>query len=149
MASTWSAARRSRCAPPMATPVPLAPSSSSSGQGCSAWYERSDRSGYLTPDRYPAEARLVCARADDPAADVPTSSRTYAVVKNHSFAHDCAWTRRLLASDVPYIGVLGPAARVSEILRQVGAEGDERVFAEHRVQLIKLFLRDVRLVGVV
>jgi xanthine/CO dehydrogenase XdhC/CoxF family maturation factor len=29
---------------------------------------------------------------------------------------------------VPYIGVLGPRARVEDVLRQLGAEGNDRVF---------------------
>ena len=36
--------------------------------------------------------------------------------------------RRLLASDVPYIGVLGPRARIDDVLRELGAEENDRVF---------------------
>jgi xanthine dehydrogenase accessory factor len=36
--------------------------------------------------------------------------------------------RWLLDTHVPYIGVLGPRARIDNLLRQVGAEGNDRVF---------------------
>ncbi len=54
--------------------------------------------------------------------------RTYAVVKTHALAHDRDWVDRLLESEVPYIGVLGPRARIDDVLQQLGAEGNGRVF---------------------
>ena len=53
---------------------------------------------------------------------------SYAVVKTHSIEQDSKWVARLLASDVPYIGVLGPRARTEEILRELRSENDERIF---------------------
>ena len=53
---------------------------------------------------------------------------TYAVVKTHSIEQDSKWVARLLGSDVPYIGVLGPRARTEEILRELRSENDERIF---------------------
>ena len=54
----------------------------------------------------------------------------------HSFAHDREWVRRLLRTDVPYIGLLGPRSRRDEMLEQidatggpVGAPGRDRLFA--------------------
>ena len=86
------------------------------------------RPAYLSSDNYPAEVRLVEARADAEAPDVQLGPLTYAVVKTHSIEQDSKWVARLLASDVPYIGVLGPRARTEEILRELRSENDERVF---------------------
>ena len=86
------------------------------------------RPAYLTPDHYPAGTRLVEARSDSNLSDLPLGPRAYAVVKTHSLEHDREWVRRLLASDVPYIGVLGPRARIDEVLRELGAEENDRVF---------------------
>lgn len=86
------------------------------------------RPAYLTPDHYPAGTRLVEARSDANLADLPLGPRSYAVVKTHSLEHDREWVRRLLTSDVPYIGVLGPRARIDDVLRDIGAEDNERVF---------------------
>lgn len=86
------------------------------------------RSAYLKPDHYPTGTRFIHSRPDSDSSDLPLGPRSYCVVKTHSLAHDRGWVRRLLASDVPYIGVLGPHARVDEILRDLGAEENDRVF---------------------
>jgi xanthine/CO dehydrogenase XdhC/CoxF family maturation factor len=86
------------------------------------------RPAYLTPDHYPAGTRLVEARSDSNISSLPLGPRSYAVVKTHSLEHDREWVRRLLATDIPYIGVLGPRARIEEVLRELGAEDNDRVF---------------------
>lgn len=86
------------------------------------------RPAYLSPSHYPSGTRLVKARSDSNLFDLPLGPRTYAVVKTHSLEHDREWVRRLLASDVPYIGVLGSRARIDDVLRELGAEENDRVF---------------------
>ena len=86
------------------------------------------RPAYLVPDHYSVGTRLLEARADSSLSGLPLGPRTYAVVKTHSLAHDREWVGRLLASNVVYIGVLGPSARVDEMLRELGAEENDRVF---------------------
>lgn len=86
------------------------------------------RPAYLTPDHYPTGTRLVEARSDSTISDLPLGPRAYAVVKTHSLEHDREWVRRLLDSHVPYIGVLGPRARIDDVLRDLGAEENDRVF---------------------
>jgi Xanthine and CO dehydrogenases maturation factor, XdhC/CoxF family len=86
------------------------------------------RSAYLSPSHYPSGMRLVKARSDSNLFDLPLGPRAYAVVKTHSMEHDREWVRRLLASDVQYIGVLGSRARIDDLLRELGAEENERVF---------------------
>jgi xanthine dehydrogenase accessory factor len=93
------------------------------------------RPAYLSPDNYPAEVRLVEARADTMTPDIKLGPLTYAVVKTHSVEHDRKWVARLLASDVPYIGLLGPRARTEEILRELGSEDDDRVFGPIGIDL--------------
>jgi xanthine/CO dehydrogenase XdhC/CoxF family maturation factor len=86
------------------------------------------RPAYLDAALYPAAARIVQARPDASGSDLPMGAQTYAVVKTHSLAHDREWVRRLLASDVPYIGVLGPRDRIDDVLQQLGAQGNSRVY---------------------
>ena len=86
------------------------------------------RPAYVSSENYPAEVRLVAARADTETPDVQLGPLTYAVVKTHSIEQDSKWVARLLGSDVPYIGVLGPRARTEEILRELRSENDERIF---------------------
>ena len=86
------------------------------------------REAFLSAERFPGAARRALLRPEDGAGTLPVGPRAYAVVMSHSFAHDREWARHLLAAGAPHVGLLGPRARTEEILRQIGAEGDERVF---------------------
>ena len=55
--------------------------------------------------------------------------RTLIVIKTHSFAHDRDWLNVFLGTRAPYIGLLGPRARASELLGLLGVDADERVYA--------------------
>ena len=93
------------------------------------------RPAYLSAARFPGAERI----DRRPAAGLeglPLGPRTYAVVMTHSFAHDRDWVGRLLRTDVPYVGLLGPRARRDEVLARIeglGAPGDavgmDRLFA--------------------
>jgi xanthine/CO dehydrogenase XdhC/CoxF family maturation factor len=74
------------------------------------------RPAYLTVERFPAAADLVgqCLALDE---------TEYAVVMTHNFAHDQEFVRLLLASPVPYIGILGPRQRTERILGNLAREG--------------------------
>jgi xanthine/CO dehydrogenase XdhC/CoxF family maturation factor len=65
---------------------------------------------------------------DGAAVSLKVGPGAFAVVKTHSLENDREWIRQLLATEAAYIGVLGPRARVEEILRQLGASADDRVF---------------------
>ena len=85
------------------------------------------RRDVLSRERFPGAARLLEARPEE-AESLAIGPRSYGVVKTHSFAHDREWARFLLSAGAPYVGLLGPRARTREILRQIGAEGSDRVF---------------------
>lgn len=85
------------------------------------------RPAYLTTERFPDAARLLAGRSDAPFDDLPAGSDTYAVVMNHSLLHDREWSRRLLARDTRYVGLLGPRDRTEQIVEAIGA-GRDRVF---------------------
>ena len=85
------------------------------------------RPAYLTAERFPEAQRLLLMRPEDPVA-VPVDRDTYAVVKTHSLMRDTAWIKRLAATEAPYIGVLGPRARIEKILAQLALAGDRRIF---------------------
>ncbi len=86
------------------------------------------RSAYLTAQRLPEAWKLLLLHPEDDSAVLPGDGETYAVVMTHSLERDTKWVRRLLATNVPYIGVLGPRARTLKILEELGASGNERVF---------------------
>jgi xanthine/CO dehydrogenase XdhC/CoxF family maturation factor len=88
------------------------------------------RPGLLEPAWFPRATRLVVARPEDEELALSPPSRSLAVVKTHSLAHDREWARRLLGAGFPYVGLLGPRARTAAILHDIQAEAaaGERVF---------------------
>jgi xanthine/CO dehydrogenase XdhC/CoxF family maturation factor len=86
------------------------------------------RPAYLTSERFPAARRLLQMRPEECGGTFPLGPGTSVVLMTHSLALDREWLRRLLATGATYIGVLGPRARSEEILHQLGAEDDDRVF---------------------
>jgi xanthine dehydrogenase accessory factor len=92
------------------------------------------REAFLPPEWFPDAKRRVIARPEEEAVPLPDAAQSLAVVKTHSLAHDREWVRRLLAAGYPYIGVLGPRARTTSILSDVGGDSwgappvGERVF---------------------
>jgi xanthine/CO dehydrogenase XdhC/CoxF family maturation factor len=86
------------------------------------------RPAFLASERFPEAERRVVLRPAEGVASLGIGPRTYAVVKTHLIAHDREWARQLLAAGAGHVGLLGPRARVREIVRQIGAEGDGRVF---------------------
>jgi xanthine/CO dehydrogenase XdhC/CoxF family maturation factor len=85
------------------------------------------RPAFLTAERFPAARGLLSMRPTDDAP-LPGGRETCAVVMTHSLDRDTEWVRRLLATEAPYIGVLGPRARTEGILEKIGARGSDRVF---------------------
>ncbi len=86
------------------------------------------RPAHLSRERFPDAERIDRGPAHG-VDGLPLGPRSYPVVMTHSFAHDREWVRRLLATGVPYIGLLGPRARRDEILHQIGATATDRIFA--------------------
>jgi xanthine dehydrogenase accessory factor len=86
------------------------------------------RPAYLTPERFPAAMRLLRLRPEEELSPLPLGPRSYVVLKTHSLAHDREWVRRLLLTEVPYIGLLGPGKRREVILDQIDSTEGYRVF---------------------
>ena len=82
------------------------------------------RSTYLVPARFPAETKLVEARAADVASAVRIDKHAAAIVMSHHLDSDLEYLRALSSSAVPYIGLLGPAARREKLLGDLGAVAD-------------------------
>jgi xanthine dehydrogenase accessory factor len=86
------------------------------------------RAAHLTAERFPAAHGLLLLRPDEESPALPADAQTYAVVKTHSLRWDTEWVRRLLATDVPYVGILGPRARTERIVAALGGGDRERIF---------------------
>ena len=75
------------------------------------------------PERF-AGARLAeCGDALALAGVVQPTRRTAAVIMSHHFGRDTDYLEALLASDVAYIGVLGPRGRTERLLAELAARG--------------------------
>lgn len=81
-----------------------------------------DRAALLTPERFP-QARLLRAEPAEAAAVAAADGRTYAVVMSHNFLRDQAYLRSFLTSEVAYLGMLGPRARLHQLLHGLTREG--------------------------
>lgn len=86
------------------------------------------RPALVTPDRFPSPARVMVLQPEDDLSALGVDSRTAVVIQTHSLALDREWLRWMLQTDAPYIGLLGPRARKDDILRQIGAAEDARLF---------------------
>jgi xanthine dehydrogenase accessory factor len=80
------------------------------------------RSNYLVRSRFPVSATLVESRPAEVATAVRLGDFGAAVVMSHHLDSDLAYLRALAASDVPYVGLLGPAARREKLLADLGAD---------------------------
>jgi xanthine dehydrogenase accessory factor len=75
-----------------------------------------DRGQFLKPTRFPEAARLTHSEPIDAAATSGVDDRSYVVVMSHNFLRDKDYLRAFLGSPAPYIGMLGPKARLERIL---------------------------------
>ncbi|WP_327051196.1 XdhC family protein [Halomicrococcus gelatinilyticus] len=83
-------------------------------------------------ERLPAADRTVTTSPADVRDALDLDDRTYAVLMSHDFEADRVAVEELLASPVPYVGVMGPAKRAEEMLAAFGAdvEGElDRLYA--------------------
>jgi xanthine/CO dehydrogenase XdhC/CoxF family maturation factor len=80
------------------------------------------RSTYLVPARFPAATKLVESRAEEVEMAVKLDEHAAAIVMSHHMDSDLQYLRALAASSVPYVGLLGPAARREKLLSDLGGE---------------------------
>lgn len=116
------------------------------------------RPAYLTPDRFPAPARLVLRRPSDGLAELPLSisRKNFAVVQTHALSHDREWVRALAGQPLAYLGLLGPRARREQVIRDlsldpaslfapigidIGADGPEQVAVSIVAELLAVNAR--------
>jgi xanthine dehydrogenase accessory factor len=82
-----------------------------------------DREAFLTSDRFPGATEFVHTEPEKVAEIAGLDRRTYAVVMTHNFLRDLGYLRSLLGTDVAYIGMLGPQARLDRLLDNLARDG--------------------------
>jgi xanthine dehydrogenase accessory factor len=88
------------------------------------------RGGLATPERFPEADRVCSASPPEIREELVLDEETYAVVMTHNFVDDRLVLDELLASEVPYIGLMGPRERFEEMVAEFAAEGREFTDAE-------------------
>jgi len=78
------------------------------------------RASYLDPRRFPKDTRLVESVAEDVADSLKLEGFAAAIVMSHHLDSDLRYLRALASSPVPYVGLLGPAARREKLLNDLG-----------------------------
>jgi xanthine dehydrogenase accessory factor len=83
-----------------------------------------DRPAFLTLERYPEAVGFVEVERPEVAAKASAAEvQDFVVVMTHNFLRDKEYVRSFLASPVPYIAMLGPAARTERLLMELASEG--------------------------
>ena len=73
---------------------------------------------------FPAADAVAGWRRGDPASVPKPTARDAAVLATHSYADDRLLVPALLASDAPYVGLLGPKRRVARLMRELHEAGE-------------------------
>jgi xanthine/CO dehydrogenase XdhC/CoxF family maturation factor len=80
------------------------------------------RSAYANPARFPHADRVVAVPAGELDRAIALDPRIVAVLMTHNLADDLAALRRLLASPVRYVGVLGPRSRTDALIADLAVD---------------------------
>lgn len=78
------------------------------------------RPAYLENAEFPADCPMHCLRPENLAASLALADYDAAIIMSHHLASDREYLRQLAASPIPYIGLLGPAARKDRLLADLG-----------------------------
>lgn len=76
-------------------------------------------------DRFPAADEVESTRAPDVSEIIDAPEHTYAVLMSHNFLDDRMALDSLLATQIPYIGLMGPRNRFEKMRAEFANEGRE------------------------
>ena len=82
------------------------------------------RPAYLEAGDFSAAVARHCMPAAELATTVDLSAYQMAIVMSHHLESDRTYLRQLAATDMPYVGLLGPANRRQRLLDDIGDLGD-------------------------
>jgi xanthine dehydrogenase accessory factor len=92
-----------------------------------------DRAEYASVERFPDARERIVAPFGDLKGRVALTRQSYCVILTYGHVHDQECLECLLANpDVPYIGMIGSAAKIAVLFRQLKDKGvnvDQRVYA--------------------
>jgi len=80
------------------------------------------RAAYLQPERFPPSTKLIEVRPAELAGAVRLADHAAAIVMSHHLESDLHYLRALAGSPIPYVGLLGPAARREKLMNDLGSD---------------------------
>ena len=83
------------------------------------------RPAYADPSHFPAADRVVLARPEELASAVELTRFSVAVVMSHHLPSDLSYLQALARTTIPYVGLLGPAARREKLLNDLGPRAQQ------------------------
>jgi xanthine dehydrogenase accessory factor len=78
------------------------------------------RSAFAIAARFPAAERVLLARPEELGSALELATYRAAVVMSHHLTSDLGYLRILADSDIPFVGLLGPAVRREKLLAELG-----------------------------
>jgi xanthine/CO dehydrogenase XdhC/CoxF family maturation factor len=82
------------------------------------------RPAYADPSHFVLAERVLQAQPDELSSVLDLSQFSAAVVMSHHLPSDLKYLRALAATEIPYIGLLGPAPRREKLLADLAADAD-------------------------
>jgi xanthine dehydrogenase accessory factor len=86
------------------------------------------RPAYADPSHFPSAERVILARPEELGNAVELKHFSAAVVMSHHLPSDLSYLATLAGAAIPYVGLLGPAARREKLLHDLG-EGAQQLRA--------------------
>ena len=83
------------------------------------------RPAYADSTHFPMAERVIHTQPDEFLRILDPAQFAAAVVMSHHLPSDLKYLRALAATDIPYIGLLGPAARRERLLADLEADADQ------------------------
>ncbi|HEY8509953.1 MAG TPA: XdhC family protein, partial [Steroidobacteraceae bacterium] len=82
------------------------------------------RPAYAVAARFPGAERVVLSRPEALAESIDLTNFSAAVVMSHHLPSDLNYLRVLAGTTIPYVGLLGPAARREKLFAELGSDAD-------------------------
>jgi xanthine/CO dehydrogenase XdhC/CoxF family maturation factor len=82
------------------------------------------RDAYIERGDFAGAENVVCLPADDLAREIELSQFDAAIIMSHHLASDRSYLQQLAATDIVYVGLLGPTSRRARLLADLGSAGE-------------------------
>lgn len=87
------------------------------------------RAAYASKERFPNADEILVVRPENLAKNLTVDENSAAVVMTHNYESDKQIHKFFLNSKIKYIGALGPKKRTEKLLKEIGANFSENLYA--------------------